>query len=383
MNVRSVWLTSSSSTSVNALAPIVGSVPQFCRRFTYSKSRFQTHDKKQQLSNLKTGIQIQPRTSRTLSTSIKATSTTGLPIDLTGKKAFIAGIADNQGFGWAIAKALFTAGAEISIGVWVPALKIFETNLTRGKFDTTRKTSDGRMLEFKHIYPMDAMYDTPTDVPKHVSENKRYVAAEGYTISEVAEKVKHDSKSIDILIHSLANGPEVTRPLMETSRDGYLAAVSASSYSYISMLQHFAPMMPPNSSALSLSYIAADQVVPGYGGGMSSAKAALESDTRTLAYEAGQKHKIRVNAISAGPLGSRAAKAIGFIDMMIEYSYANAPIQKELDASEVGNTACFLCSSLASAITGQVIYVDNGLSIMSLALDSEIVQKTAEEKGLT
>lgn len=140
--------------------------------------------------------------------------------------------------------------------------------------------------------------------------------------------------------------------------------------------------MRPGSAALSLSYIAATQVVPGYGGGMSSAKAALESDTRMLAYEAGQKHQMRVNAISAGPLGSRAAKAIGFIDMMIEYSFANAPVRKELHAEEVGNTACFLCSPLASAITGQVIFVDNGLSTMSLALDSEIVQKAAKEKGL-
>ena len=101
------------------------------------------------------------------------------------------------------------------------------------------------------------------------------------------------------------------------------------------MLQRFGPIMNPGSAALSLSYIAAMQVVPGYGGGMSSAKAALESDTRMLAYEAGQKYKIRVNSISAGPLGSRAAKAIGFIDMIIAYSHANAPIKKELYAEEV------------------------------------------------
>ena len=111
--------------------------------------------------------------------------------------------------------------------------------------------------------------------------------------------------------------------------------MSASSYSYVSMLQRFGPLMPPGAAALSLSYVAAVQVVPGYGGGMSSAKAALESDTRVLAYEAGKKYKIRVNGISAGPLGSRAAKAIGFIDMIIAYSHANAPIQKELHAAEV------------------------------------------------
>lgn len=124
----------------------------------------------------------------------------------------------------------------------------------------------------------------------------------------------------------------------ETFLKGYLSALSASSYSYVSMIQRFGPIMTPGAAALSLSYVASVQVVPGYGGGMSSAKAALESDTRMLSYEAGQKYNIRVNSISAGPLGSRAAKAIGFIDMMIAYSHANAPIQKELKAEEVNST---------------------------------------------
>ena len=120
-----------------------------------------------------------------------------------------------------------------------------------------------------------------------------------------------DYGKIDILVHSLANGPEVTKPLLETSRAGYLAASSASAYSYVSLLQHFAPIMNEGGSALSLTYIASEKVIPGYGGGMSSAKAQLESDTRTLAFEAGRKHGIRVNTISAGPLKSRAASAIG------------------------------------------------------------------------
>ncbi|XP_064979456.1 enoyl-[acyl-carrier-protein] reductase [NADH] 1, chloroplastic-like isoform X2 [Musa acuminata AAA Group] len=103
---------------------------------------------------------------------------------------------------------------------------------------------------------------------------------------------------------------------------------------------------------------------------MSSAYAALESDTRVLVFEAGRKGQIRVNTISAGPLGSRAAKAIGFIEKMIDYSYSNAPLQKELLADEVGNTAAFFVSPLASAVTGSVVYVDNGLNTMGLAIDS-------------
>ncbi|KAI8463362.1 MAG: Enoyl-reductase-domain-containing protein [Monoraphidium minutum] len=300
-----------------------------------------------------------------------ASNGNGLPIDLRGKKAFIAGVADDQGFGWAIAKALAEAGAEISLGVWVPALNIFETSFRRGKFDDSRKLANGGLMEFAHIYPMDAVFDTPDDVPEEVKANKRYAGADGFTISECAEKVKKDFGNIDILVHSLANGPEVVKPLLETSRKGYLAAMSASSYSYVSMLQRFGPLMNPGGAAISLTYIASERTIPGYGGGMSSAKAALESDTRVLAYEAGRKHSVRVNTISAGPLGSRAAKAIGFIDDMIRYSYANAPIQKELAAQEVGNVAAFLVSPLASAVTGVTMYVDNGLNTMGLASDSK------------
>lgn len=307
----------------------------------------------------------------------------GLSIDLKGKKAFIAGVADDQGFGWAIAKALAEAGAEISLGVWVPALSIFETSLRRGKFDGNRKLSNGGMMEFSHIYPMDAVYDTPEDVPEDVANNKRYAAAsgKGFTVTEVAEQVKRDFGKIDILVHSLANGPEVTKPLLETSRRGYLAALSASSYSYVSMLQRFGPLMNPGGAAISLTYIASERIIPGYGGGMSSAKAALESDTRVLAYEAGRKYKVRVNTISAGPLGSRAAKAIGFIEDMIRYSYENAPIQKELQAREVGNAAAFLLSPLASAITGSLVYVDNGLNAMALATDSQALLQAEDAKA--
>jgi enoyl-[acyl-carrier protein] reductase I len=304
----------------------------------------------------------------------------GLPINMTGKKVFIAGVADDQGFGWQIAKAMAEAGAEISLGVWVPALKIFETSLRRGKFDESRKLSDGSLMDFIHIYPMDAVFDTPEDVPQDVRENKRYAGNEGYTVSEVAEKVKNDIGNIDVVVHSLANGPEVKKPLLETSRAGYLAAMSASSYSFVSMMQRFGPIMNPGGAAVTLTYLASTQVIPGYGGGMSSAKAALESDTKVLAYECGQKFGVRVNTISAGPLGSRAAKAIGFIDAMINYSYENAPIKKELKAREVGDVAAFLCSDLSSAVTGHVMFVDNGLNIMGVAADSPTLQVVAESK---
>lgn len=230
-------------------------------------------------------------------------------------------------------------------------------------------------MEYLKLYPMDAMYDKMEDVPQEVRENKRYAELSNYSISDVARQVQEDFGQIDILVHSLANAPEVTKNLLETSRQGYLAAMSSSAYSFISLVAHFGPIMSQQGSVLTLSYIASERVCPGYGGGMSAAKAALESDTRTLAWEAGRKWGIRVNAISAGAHRSRAAKAIGMIEDMISYSKANAPLVKDLYAEEVGSAALFLLSPLASAITGEVLFVDNGLHAMALAVDSAALQK--------
>lgn len=301
-----------------------------------------------------------------------------LKIDLKGKRAFVAGIGDDQGFGWAIAKALAEAGAEILIGTWTPLMKIFTTSLANGKFDESRRLSDGSLMQIAKIYPLDASFDSPQQVPEDIRENKRYKEFAGYTIAEVSQAIAKDYGTIDIFVHSLANAPEVRKPLLDTSREGYLSALSSSSYSFISLLAHLGPHINKGGCALSLTYMASEKVIPGYGGGMSSAKAALESDTRTLAWEAGRKWGVRVNAISAGALRSRAARAIGFIDAMIAYSAANAPLQKELDAAEVGNTAAFLCSDLASAITGTLVYVDNGMHSMGVAVDSPALKQCGE-----
>ena len=154
------------------------------------------------------------------------------------------------------------------------------------------------------------------------------------------------------------------KPLLETSRSGYLAAVSVSAYSLVGMVQRLGPLMRPGGSVVSLTYMASERVIPGYGGGMSSAKAALESDTRVLAYEAGRKMGLRVNTISAGPFASRAASAIGIIDAMVQYGVKNSPLPEALDAKEVGAVAAFLASPLGTGITGTTIYVDKGYHAM-------------------
>jgi enoyl-[acyl-carrier protein] reductase I len=294
-----------------------------------------------------------------------------LNIDLSGRRALVAGVADDGGFGFAIAKSLAEAGASVCVGTWPPALNIFLTLLERGKLDDSRKLSDGSLLTFERIYPLDAAFDALDDAPAELRAGKRYKDVGDFSIDGLTQRLLADfgAKPLDIVVHSLANGPEVKKSLMETSRAGYLAAVSVSAFSLVSMVRRLAPLMRPGGSFLSLTYMAGERVIPGYGGGMSSAKAALESDTRTLAYEAGRRHGLRVNTISAGPFASRAASAIGIIDAMVGYCSANAPLAEALSATEVGTTAAFLASPLASGITGTTLYVDKGYHAMGMAVD--------------
>ena len=296
-----------------------------------------------------------------------------LAIDLTGKRALVAGVSDDAGFGFAIAKALAEAGASVCVGSWPPALGIFTKLLERGKIEESLRLADGRKLEFERIYPLDAAYDTLAEVPTEVRDNKRYKDVGDFTIHGMTERIRTDfgDRGLDVVVHSLANAPEVKSPLVDTSRAGYLAAVSVSAYSNVSLVRHLAPLMRDDGAFLSLSYLAGERVIPGYGGGMSSAKAALEADTRTLAFEAGRRWNVRVNAISAGPWASRAASAIGFIDTMIRYTSANSPLARPIVSDDVGRTAAFLCSPFARAITGSVIYVDNGYHAMGMAVSAE------------
>ena len=294
-----------------------------------------------------------------------------LSIDMKGKRAFIAGVADDAGFGFAIARALAQAGASICTGTWPPALNIFQNLLDRGKMAESLRLPDGRSMAFERIYPLDAAFDTLEDAPAELRESKRYKDRGDFSIAGVAARLRDDfgPEGLDVVVHSLANGPEVRNALLDTSRRGYLEAVSVSAYSNVALVRQLAPLLRQGGAFLSLTFMASERVIPGYGGGMSSAKAALESDTRTLAFEAGRRFGVRVNAISAGPLASRAASAIGLIERMIGYSRANAPLTRELQAADVGHTAAFLLSPLAAGITGTVVYVDNGYHAMGMGVE--------------
>jgi enoyl-[acyl-carrier protein] reductase I len=260
----------------------------------------------------------------------------------------------------------------VSVATWPPALKIFLNLLERGKMDESRRLADGSLLTFERIYPLDAAYDTLADAPEDVRSNKRYSETGDFTIAGLAERLVADfgERPLDIVVHSLANGPEVKKPLLETSRAGYLTAVSVSAYSLVAMVQRLGPLVRDGGSFSSLTYMASERVIPGYGGGMSSAKAALESDTRTLAFEAGRKFGVRVNTISAGPLASRAASAIGIIERMVDYCAENTPLPEPTRPEEVATTAAFLASDLARGITGSTIYVDKGYHVMGMAVQA-------------
>jgi enoyl-[acyl-carrier protein] reductase I len=292
-----------------------------------------------------------------------------LNIDLTGRRALVAGVADDGGYGFAIAKALAEAGASIVVATWPPALNIFLNLIERGKMNESRQLSSGGLLEFEKIYPLDAAFDTLADAPEDIRTNKRYKDVGDFSVAGMVERLTTDfgARPLDIVVHALANGPEVKKALLDTSRAGYLSAVGVSAYSLISLVSRLGPLMRPNSSAVSLTYLASERVIPGYGGGMSTAKAALESDTRVLAFEAGRRYGMRVNTISAGPFASRAASAIGIIDKMVTYCAENTPLPEPVRAEEVGTTAAFLSSPLASGITGVTLYVDKGYHAMGMA----------------
>src|SRR5207245_581989 len=255
-----------------------------------------------------------------------------LSIDLRGKRALVAGVADDGGYGFAIAKALAEAGATVCTGTWPPALNIFLNLLERGKIDASRRMPDGSLLQFEKIYPLDAVFDTLAQAPEEIRGNKRYKDVGDFSIAGVAARLVQDfgDRPLDIVVHSLANGPEVKKPLLDTSRAGYLAAVSASAYSLVSLVARLGPLTRPGGSFLSLTYMASERVVPGYGGGMSSAKAKIER--------------------------------------MVEYYAANSPLTEPLTAREVGTTAAFLASPLGSGITGTTIYVDKGYHSMGAAV---------------
>jgi enoyl-[acyl-carrier protein] reductase I len=286
-----------------------------------------------------------------------------IPLDLTGKVAFVTGVADDVGFGWHIATALQAAGAEIILGTHPRVLGIVERILVRPQNAESRKLPFGAgEFKPKALLPCDVSLDTEADITPAQRETKGY---EGdVSIAGCVEKVKALTPHVDILVHCVAFSPEISKSHMETSRGAYLTAMTVSSYSLVAMTRAFSPLMKGrNGAVVGLSYLAAERAVPFYGGGMASAKAALECDARMLSWFLGEEGH-RVNIISAGPYASRAAKSIGDIGTMIDETAKRSPMRRAIDAEDVGNAAVFLCSDLARNITGECLHVDAGYHAM-------------------
>jgi enoyl-[acyl-carrier protein] reductase I len=257
-------------------------------------------------------------------------------LDLTGKNALVTGIANNRSIAWGIAQQLHQAGANIGV-TYLP---------------------DDRGRAEKKVAELTEPLSPSLFLPCNVQDAGQ--------VRSTFETIKEKWGKLDILIHCLAfaGKEELSGDFSATSRQGFTQALEISAYSLVEMCAAAKPLMLEGGSVITLSYLGGVRVIPNYNV-MGTAKAALEMNVRYLAAELGMQN-VRVNAISAGPIRTLASSAVGGILDMIHHVEATAPLKRTVTQVEVGNAAAFLCSDLASGITGQVLYVDAGYSIMGM-----------------
>jgi enoyl-[acyl-carrier protein] reductase I len=253
---------------------------------------------------------------------------------LNNKKGIIFGVANKRSIAWATAQALHEAGAQLAFTYQGERLKENVQSLTA-------ETMPGSLL-------------LSCDVTKQEE------------VDEAFRKVGEEFGRLDFLIHSIAFAPReaLGGDYADTSRDAFLTALEVSAYSLPQLARAAVPLMTEGGSIVSMSYYGAQKVVIGYNV-MGVAKAALEASTRYLANDLG-KRNIRVNAISAGPIQTLSARGVSDFSTMLRLHAERAPLRRNVDPREVGDTAVFLCSSMSSGITGEVIYVDCGYNIMGI-----------------
>lgn len=255
------------------------------------------------------------------------------PIDLTGKKGVVLGVANDRSIAWSIARVLGQAGARLALTY-------------QGERLHERVTRLADTLEDALVIPCDATDDDQ--------------------IEALFSSVKEEFGDISFLVHSIAyaNREDLAGNFSETGREGFRIALEISAYSLLPLVKHAAPLMTNGGSVVTMTFHASQKVYPGYNV-MGTAKAALEHEVRQLAFEFGERG-IRLNAISAGPLETLSARGIhGFMDMKRHHA-EKAALKRNITADEVANTALFLCSDLSSGITGSVIPVDAGYHIMAI-----------------
>ncbi len=252
---------------------------------------------------------------------------------VSGKKALIFGVANDKSIAYAIAKALKDHGASIALSYAGEALK-------------------------KRVEPLCVELGGELLVPCDVTDDAAIQAA--------VATVQHAWGSVDILVHSIAfaNREDLKGRYIETSRAGFHLAMDVSAYSLVALAQAFEPLLAPGASIMTMTYYGSEKVITNYNV-MGVAKAALEASVRYLAMDLGDKG-IRVNAISAGPLKTLAASGISGFRSILQTIEERAPLRRNITQEEVGKVALFLASDLASAVTGEVIYVDSGYHIMGI-----------------
>lgn len=257
-------------------------------------------------------------------------------LDLTGKNALVTGIANNRSIAWGIAQQLHKAGANLGV-----------TYLPDDKGKMERKVRD-------LVEPLNPSLFLPCNVQ------------DDDQIRLVFETIKDKWETLDILVHCLgfASREDLTGDFSNTSRQGFQLALDISAYSLMALAHGAKPLMPEGGSIVTLTYLGGVRVIPNYNV-MGIAKAALEMNVKYLASELGP-NGVRVNGISAGPIRTLASSAVGGILDMIHHVEAVAPLRRTVTQTEVGNAAAFLCSDLASGVTGQILYVDSGYEIMGM-----------------
>lgn len=257
-------------------------------------------------------------------------------LNLTGKNALVTGIANNRSIAWGIAQQLHQAGANLGI-TYLPDDK--------GRFEK-------KVAELTE--PLHPTVFLPCDV---TDDNQ---------IQETFAAIAVKWGRLDILIHCLAfaGKEELSGDFSKTSRQGFTKALEISTYSLTQMSALAKPLMTDGGSIVTLTYLGGVKVIPNYNV-MGIAKAGLEMSVRYLAAELGPQN-IRVNAISSGPIRTLASSAVGGILDMIHHVEQVAPLRRTVTQTEVGNAAAFLCSDLASGMTGQVLYVDAGYEVMGM-----------------
>ena len=253
---------------------------------------------------------------------------------LEGKVGVVFGVANKRSIAWAIAKAWGAAGAKLFFNYQGERLKENVEDLV------------GEFGEGTPLWPCDVSKDEE--------------------ITSFFANVRGATERVDLMLHSVAFAPKeaLEGDFVSTSREAFRTAHDISAYSLVALAREAAPLMTNGGSIVAMSYYGAEKVVPHYNV-MGVAKASLESSTRYLAYDLGPK-KIRVNCISAGPVNTLAARGIAGFSAMLKHYQEHAPLKRSCDPAELGETGVFLASDGATAITGQVIYVDGGYQIMGM-----------------